>query len=328
MKKYDKEKQLKYLLKNKDKIFNSIWPEQEIVRYIAQKKFDNSYEKFEMDEMNIDANSEEFQEKKNKEISKYENDLMKLDIKNLSKQFIDIEESYYSRYRSIILRSELKKEDFKFWNRKSSWSIKDLVLLKNNINPNFIPEPKFVYQITKFYNFNEIVKYENLIKTINTLKIFNKYEELVDLLEDSKMIGDLNIINHGIDDKEIFFGRRILKSNIIKKNDLMNWCKENDISLPKEFLEKKSISELEEENQDLKNQITNLQKKLKEKEDQRVIKKLYQIICGMTKKHYSGKKPSVIKNTLDQEGINLDLKTIRKHIEKALEEDQSENGNI
>jgi hypothetical protein len=253
---------------------------------------------------------------------------MKLDIKNLSKQFIDIEESYYSRYRSIILRSELKKEDFKFWNRKSSWSIKDLVLLKNNINPNFIPEPKFVYQITKFYNFNEIVKYENLIKTINTLKIFNKYEELVDLLEDSKMIGDLNIINHGIDDKEIFFGRRILKSNIIKKNDLMNWCKENDISLPKEFLEKKSISELEEENQDLKNQITNLQKKLKEKEDQRVIKKLYQIICGMTKKHYSGKKPSVIKNTLDQEGINLDLKTIRKHIEKALEEDQSENGNI
>jgi hypothetical protein len=328
MEKYDKEKQLKYLLKNKDKIFNSIWPEQEIVRYIAQKKFDNSYEKFEMDEMNIDANSEEFQEKKNKEISKYENDLMKLDIKNLSKQFIDIEESYYSRYRSIILRSELKKEDFKFWNRKSSWSIKDLVLLKNNINPNFIPEPKFVYQITKFYNFNEIVKYENLIKTINTLKIFNKYEELVDLLEDSKMIGDLNIINHGIDDKEIFFGRRILKSNIIKKNDLMNWCKENDISLPKEFLEKKSISELEEENQDLKNQITNLQKKLKEKEDQRVIKKLYQIICGMTKKHYSGKKPSVIKNTLDQEGINLDLKTIRKHIEKALEEDQSENGNI
>ncbi len=88
---------------------------------------------------------------------------------------------------------------------------------------------------------------------------------------------------------------------------------------------------IEQENQNLENQITDLKKKLKIKEDQRVIKKLYQIICGISKKHYPDKtsRASKIEDTIiKQAGIELDKKTIRKHIEKALEEDRSENGNI
>lgn len=51
----------------------------------------------------------------------------------------------------------------------------------------------------------------------------------------------------------------------------------------------------------------------------------------ISKKHYPDKtsRASKIEDTIiKQAGIELDKKTIRKHIEKALEEDRSENGNI
>jgi len=77
---------------------------------------------------------------------------------------------------------------------------------------------------------------------------------------------------------------------------------------------------LEAENRSLKEE-------LKQKEDQRVVKTLYKILCGLIAKHYSDKtsRVSKIQITLRNEaGIDLDEKTIRTHVEKSLEEDASE----
>jgi hypothetical protein len=91
------------------------------------------------------------------------------------------------------------------------------------------------------------------MKTINFVSEYNKIYEL---LQDAYSCGNLDLI--AIDPKSLNSGFSELRR--IKKDDLINWSKENDISLPKEFLEKKSISELEEENQNLKNKIEELQK--------------------------------------------------------------------
>lgn len=327
MEKYDKEKQLKYLLENKDKLF-SIWAEQEIARYIAEEKFSNSYEEFEMRELNIDPNSEEFQEKKNKEISKYENDLMKLDFNNLGDQFIEIEKKHYDRYKNLNQVSRLQNCDIMFWAKKSIWSFEEFMMLKNNINPNYKPKQLKKYNI--YFNiFNDLMSAECKILTMDHNSFEKDYIVIYDLVSDAILCNELNKIR-GEERQEDFEPKHLYNHDKFKRNDLMNWCKENDISLPKEFLEKKSISELEEENQDLKNQINDLQKKLKEKEDQRIIKTLNKIIKGMTDKHYADKttRISKIKSTLDLQGINISQRCLQDRIKEASEEDQSENGNI
>jgi hypothetical protein len=77
------------------------------------------------------------------------------------------------------------------------------------------------------------------------------------------------------------------------------------------------------QNEDAANQPK--QKDPTPKEDPRIINTLYKIICGITKKHYTNKtnRISQIQTTiLNESGIDINEKTLRSHIERALEEDQ------
>jgi hypothetical protein len=251
MEKYDKKKQLKYLLKNKDKIF-SIFPEQEMADYIAHDEYGwvfNTKDKDVPDEV-ID------EQKRSYYIMA--SDLLNRDYYSeiqLFRAFIDIEEKNYNQYNLLLFKSKLENEEYRFWRAKTSWSVKEFMLLRNNINPRYKPKP--LDKIVGSYDvFEKILEVENKVKTMKTINFVSEYNKIYELLQDAYSCGNLDLI--AIDPKSLNSGFSELRR--IKKDDLINWSKENDISLPKEFLEKKSISELEEENQNLKNKIEELQK--------------------------------------------------------------------
>ena len=251
MEKYDKEKQLKYLLENKDKIFNSIWPEQEMADYIAHDEYGwvfNTKDKDVPDEV-IDEQKQSYYI--------MASDLLNRDYYSeieLFRAFIDIEEKNYNQYNLLLFKSKLENEEYRFWRAKTSWSVKEFMLLRNNINPRYKPKP--LDKIVGSYDvFEKILEVENKVKTMKTINFVSEYNKIYELLQDAYSCGNLDLI--AIDPRSLNSGFSELRR--IKKDDLINWCRQNDISLPKEFLENKSISELEKENQDLKNKIEELQ---------------------------------------------------------------------
>jgi hypothetical protein len=251
MEKYDKEERLKYLLENKDKIF-SIFPEKEMADYIAHDEYGwvfNTKDKDVPDEV-IDEQKQSYYI--------MASDLLNRDYYSeieLFRAFIDIEEKNYNQYNLLLFKSKLENEEYRFWRAKTSWSVKEFMLLRNNINPRY--EPKPLDKIVGSYDvFEKILEVENKVKTMKTINFVSEYNKIYELLQDAYSCGNLDLI--AIDPKSLNSGFSELRR--IKKDDLINWSKENDISLPKEFLEKKSISELEEENQNLKNKIEELQK--------------------------------------------------------------------
>jgi len=179
----------------------------------------------------------------------------------------------------------------------------------------------------------------NLARVQNYLEspFAHKYSTLFELVSRSVKIGTLQLIPTGA-------GGVIPKMTEKKiiPTDYVKWAIAKNISLPKELLitlEKspdykalledalKRITTAEETNLKLTEENKNLREEAKRKEDQRVVTTLYKILCGLVLKHYGTSETnrvSMIKRTIFTEaGIDMDEKTIRSHVDKSLEEDQS-----
>jgi len=259
-------------------------------------------------------------------------------LDEIEKEKIDKQNKELQNLKDKLESMNLTESDLNYYKKLPFWKVHECISLSLNKNPD-----KFQY------SFSQSIHNSYSKKILENFDIFKRYNFILNIIDRSIKINSFPKIQQYGD---------ITKTcdKIIKPYDYINWVKENEIDIsekiisnikkPKiKILQEKIIQDLndinnslindkknsEKENQDLKNQINDLQKKLKEKEDSRIIKTLYQIICGISKKHYPDKTSRIsrIEDTIiKQAGIELDKKTIRKHIEKALEEDQSENGNI
>jgi hypothetical protein len=224
----------------------------------------------------------------NKKIAEEENEQ---EFKNIKKYLSDI---------------NCADKDFEYWAKYDRWELQQFVALLLSRNPKFL---------TKSY-INDLEK--SLIRINKKLDIIDQYHDLFNLVKDFFI------------SSKIFDAKEYSQFWVVNS---INWAREKDIQIPQHLYDSilkihnkpksKTKEELEQENQNLKNQITNLEKKLKIKEDQRIIKTLYKIIKGITKKHYPDKttRISKIKSTFDLQGINISKRSLQDHIKEALEED-------
>jgi len=212
--------------------------------------------------------------------------------------------------------------DFDYWLKADYWSVEECLALAFGKNP-------------KLINFAKIINFQHSINVSS--KFVLKYLENFDLVERS-----INYFSLGtmICDKYTK-----TENKKVKPLDFINWAKSKNIELPKGLseltkqdennikeIEVKFTSLQEKYNQlsldkaGLKQQNEELQKKLSEKEDSRVIATLNKILCGIIKGHYSDESSRVskIKSTLMREAnIDLNEKTIRTRLQEALKEDKS-----
>ena len=212
--------------------------------------------------------------------------------------------------------------DFDYWLKADYWSVEECLALAFGKNPRLI-------------NFAKIINFQHSINVSS--KFVLKYLENFDLVERSINSYSLNtLICHKYTKTE---------NKKVKPLDFVNWAKSKNIELPKGLselttqdennikeIEVKFTSLQEKYNQlsvdkaSLKKQNEELQKKLSEKEDSRVITTLNKILCGIIKGHYSDESSRVskIKSTLMREAnIDLNEKTIRTRLQEALKEDKS-----
>ncbi|NBX53263.1 MAG: hypothetical protein EBT63_06425, partial [Proteobacteria bacterium] len=212
--------------------------------------------------------------------------------------------------------------DFDYWLKADYWSVEECLALAFGKNPRLI-------------NFAKIINFQHSINVSS--KFVLKYLENFDLVERS-----INYFSLGtmICDKYTK-----TENKKVKPLDFINWAKSKNIELPKGLseltkqdennikeIEVKFTSLQEKYNQlsldkaGLKQQNEELQKKLSEKEDSRVIATLNKILCGIIKGRYSDESSRVskIKSTLMREAnIDLNEKTIRTRLQEALKEDKS-----
>lgn len=251
-------------------------------------------------------------------------------LDEIEKEKMDKQKKELQDLKDKLESMNLTESDLNYYKKLPFWKVHECIALSLNKNPE-----KFKYSFSQTIN-NSYSK-----EILENFDIFKKYNFILDIIDRSIKINSFPKIQQ--------YGN-ITKTcdKIIKPYDYINWIKENEIDIsekitsnikkPKiKILHEKIIQDLndinnslindkknsEKESQDLKNQITNLQKKLKEKEDQRIIKTLYKIIKGVVKKHYPDKttRISTIKSTLDLQGVNISKRSLQDHIKEALEED-------
>lgn len=264
----------------------------------------------------------------------YKQELWKLPLEELEKL-------YQSQAKEIdaLLNEEIKQKeaelfdqdnmraDYEYWNKADFWSVEECLILTLKKDPrrvghDYISNNRH-YQI-RFSGecYSEFTK---------------KYDEIFGLIQrsiDSGLLKTLPSVSGKIVNLE--------KRGIVPIN-YINWAKDKNITLPEELskiTENKNdneallnqalqeINALKEENKSLKEENSSLKEAMKQKEDQRVIRTLYKILCGIIKKHYGKNETSRVsiiqKILLSEAGIELSEKSLRTHIEKALEEDSSE----
>jgi len=216
------------------------------------------------------------------------------------------------------------KADYEYWNKADYWTIAECLALTFEKDPKAID---YSYVVNNHY-FKTSLGYE-------ASKFAKKYDELFNLIHRSVESGTLEIMpTYGkilsLDKKRVIPAKYI------------GWAKSKNISLPEELSEKftevtdykslldavvKTMNSIQEQKLKLEEENKSLKEDLKQKERQRIIKTLYKILCGLVLKHYGKSETnrvSMIKKTLFTEaGIDMDEKTIRAHVEKSLEEDQS-----
>jgi hypothetical protein len=111
----------------------------------------------------------------------------------LFRAFIDIEEKNYNQYNLLLFKSKLENEEYRFWRAKTSWSVKEFMLLRNNINPRYKPKP--LDKIVGSYDvFEKILEVENKVKTMKTINFVSEYNKIYELLQDAYSCGNLDLI--------------------------------------------------------------------------------------------------------------------------------------
>ena len=258
-------------------------------------------------------------------------------LDKIEKEKIDKQNKELQNLKDKLESMNLTESDLNYYKKLPFWKVHECISLSLNKNPD-----KFQY------SFSQSIHNSYSKKILENFDIFKRYNFILNIIDRSIKINSFPKIQQ--------YGQ-ITKTcdKIIKPYDYINWTKENEIDISEKIIsnikkpkikisQEKIIQDLsdinnylasnkkiiEEKNQDLKNQITDLEKKLKIKEDQRIIKTLNKIIKGMTDKHYADKttRISKIKSTLDLQGINISQRCLQDRIKEASEEDQSENGNI
>lgn len=260
---------------------------------------ENKY--YEYDESHLAAKKEK--DEVQKKFSKYRKSLESMQNKDLCKKFIKVENKYINAYSDNIL----EESDFQFWNKRSGWKVREFMALK------FAKDPKS-------FEIDRIKRLEYIVESIEIERISDEYDDLLSLVKNAITCRDLQPVNMSYDTYELDI--------LIRRKELIKWCNENDILLPKELGESKTKSMLDSELSSLKKEILSLQTKIQEKPLGVLDKKsLLQMVYAMAIKGY-GWKPDSKKSPVPKEittDINLTFKnpitddTVRKWLKEAKE---------
>ena len=241
--------------------------------------------------------------------------------KNLAKS-IEFKQELTKRYslqdKSILYISEL-----------DMWHFHILTPISFNNSPHIFN----VKSITKEMEELDLISDEDyFIKQsvyLNLITEYNNIEHLIRTAIDNNIV----LSNHNTNDNSFE------KTNV-RPIDFIKWAETKEsINLPQKLVDKvKSRSqlvdyqtkyqELERELEKTQNENLILKKQNIEKENKRVINTLYKMLCGIIKKHYHSEKDRVSQlktSILLNSGNEINEKTLRTHINKALEEDQSKS---
>lgn len=149
-------------------------------------------------------------------------------------KYIDYTYKYYQQYCYAKLNDI---DNIKFYKQKDTWTVEEFILLHLNLSPKKI----------NFHDIRLIKNNTQYLQKENINNLLTKYKDIIILLDSSCNAGKIVRVKGkiNVDDK-------IAKYDEFKREDLIKWSIEKEIELPRQFLEKKSNSELEKANQDLK----------------------------------------------------------------------------
>lgn len=249
------------------------------------------------------------------EIGKYKKQLESHPEEELNTMYLEAKKEEENNH--FFNSQEAKTIDISYWSDLDRWKGGDLIAFSLSRNPDIV-------------NYNEIKNISYISSSF-----IKKYNDVERLLNEAVGSGKLKSSGFYIDIQH----RKVKPINFIK------WAEnKSSINLPKQLIEavnKKSnvannsdivlnltevIKSTNDKCNNLESDNKKLKEELKEKEDQRVVTTLYKVLCGIIKKHYPNKtnRVSQLQTTiLNEAGIEINEKTLRNHIEKALEEDQN-----
>lgn len=219
----------------------------------------------------------------------------------------------------------VRKIDISYYSDLEIYDFETLVSLSVGVNPEIINKNK-IDEIYKRMN-SKFNQYDE--KCYSFINYYNKVRKIIE--------SSLN--NNSLKFEQTTYSPYGEWTEYIevKPIDFINWAERKEtIKLAPELiqavkrklnLETINYKELQEQLDQIKSENKSLKEQLNEKEDQRIISTLYKMLCGVIKKHYQRKSSRVsrmLKTIKTEAGIDISEKTLRNHIERALEEDQNQ----
>lgn len=247
------------------------------------------------------------------------------ELYKLEKQEIDdLHNQEIAKIENDLFHQDKMNADYAHWIKADYWTVEECLALTFGKNPNIIN-----------YRYVSENRYCEANLGCVMTEFVKRYDKLLNLVERSIESGFLKTIQT--------YGKALnTEKRRILPLQYISWAQSKSTALPKELeaIASKKIDyqdiavkameaniSFQDKCANLEAENKSLKEELKQKEDQRVIKTLYKILCGLIAKHYSDKTSRVSKiqtTLLNEAGIDLDEKTIRTHVEKSLEEDASE----
>lgn len=274
MTKSNKQKRLNYLLNNLvDNPFDLGIEKDYIIDVITTEKLGNLDEElYHIEAKYSDYDLNLYEEQKRdleKKFQDYEKELSSYTNEKLCELFIEVEFPLRNKYELM----KLKEKEFSFWNKRSGWTVKEFLALKFSIKP-------------KEFDLDTIKHLEYSIATEETLDIAVHYYEIYELVRNAIDCKDLVVIKYSM----------VEENELIKRIDWLNWCKINDIELPKELIEGNNLS---------KDNLINKTQALEELERKSLLKMIYGMAIGGYGWNPDSKKSSTVKEITDDITRNI-----------------------